>query len=459
MKKSKLILAAAALVLTVAFAGCGKSSGDPNPNGQTNTVPDGYIPIRTAAELDAVRDSLSGNYILMNDISLADYNTVAGWMPIGTDTAPFTGKFDGNGYKITGLTVNIDATVFRVYVGLFGYINGGSVSNLGVEIAAGGMTVSGTKDSYDDFAGGIAGYAAQCMITNCYSTGDISFILPTGYGDDTNMTSGGIVGDANNCTIADCYSTGDIHVNSSYSWSGGITGYAGNSTIANCYSTGKISSDANGNFGGIAGSDIASTIFNCYSTGEIGASSTTGYGDQAEVYAGGIVGEFGDNYYIYSPTEAYSISNCYSTGNISAHTSGVWAWSYAGGIVGGVAINTQQTVVPVTITGCAAINQNIAVSSNTGDAQACGRVVGALKGVAPNNFALSTMATTGGVPFSTIAVSNGTDKQAGDFKNQATYSGAVNGDGNGGLGWAFGSDDAHPWKMGTSGYPVLYWQK
>ena len=96
--------------------------------------------IRTAADLNAVRNFLSGSYTLMNDIDLAAAG-YTNWVPIGTYDTPFTGKFNGNGHKITGLTINMSGEICD---GLFGYLSGnGSVSNLGVEIGAGGIIGSG----------------------------------------------------------------------------------------------------------------------------------------------------------------------------------------------------------------------------------------------------------------------------------------------------------------------------
>jgi len=396
MKTNRLILAAVALVLTVAFAGCGKGSDNPNPDNSTGTVPDGWIPIRTAAELDAVRDSLSGNYILMNDISLSDYSAGAGWAPIGDDTAPFTGEFDGDGHKVTGLTINRPG---ENYVGLFGYINGGSVSNLGVEIGAGGITGCA-------FVGGIAGCLWIVTITNCYSTGDI-------------------------------YSRTD-NINLDVS-SGGIAGNVGYGTITNCCSMGDVSSDAAGSSysGGIVGNlNTKSSITNCYSTGSISAYSN-GVPTSAS-YSGGIAGVVSNN---------SSIAECYSAGNVSASASAVFSYSYSGGIAG--------IVTSIAVTGCAAINPTISATAAK-DVNAAGRITVGAGSTISNNFALSTMAITGDQSSS----SNGVDKSLADLKTQATYSDPVNGDGLGGLGWAFGNDDDHPWKMPAGGgYPILYWQK
>jgi hypothetical protein len=69
------------------------------------------------------------------------------------------------------------------------------------------------------------------------------------------------------------------------------------------------------------------------------------------------------------------------------------------------------------------------------------------------------MSVAGG-SFDTTPANHGTDKTETQLKAESTYSGAINGDGLGGLGWLFGSDGEHPWKTpaGGNGYPILYWQ-
>jgi len=79
--------------------------------------------IRTATELDAVRSNPGKFYRLGNDIDLKSYLApggagfakwgTSGWMPI----SDFTGVFDGNGYKITGLWID---RCLMSNVGLFG---------------------------------------------------------------------------------------------------------------------------------------------------------------------------------------------------------------------------------------------------------------------------------------------------------------------------------------------------
>lgn len=57
--------------------------------------------IRTEEQLKAIANNLSGKYVLENDITLSGDE----WTPIGTSDHPFTGKLDGQGHTIIGLTV------------------------------------------------------------------------------------------------------------------------------------------------------------------------------------------------------------------------------------------------------------------------------------------------------------------------------------------------------------------
>lgn len=401
MKKLSLIVAAAAIALTVVFAGCKKAIGPTFTvtfvsNGGSIVPPrivdessqvykpiaptkDSYVfagwftdsdfttpavfpytitanvtfyakwlldgtPIYTAEDLDNIRGNMSGKYVLMADIDLSGDDN---WTPIGTDSLPFNGQFNGNGHKITGLTIYTAPTI---YVGLFGYIKDGSVSNLGVEIAANGVNAA-------YYVGGIAGYMDGGTITDCYTTGNIS-----GY------DAGGIVGLIVNSTITNCYTTGNI-IHSGYpleACSGGIAGLTGYSTITNCYSSGYISS--------------------------------------------------------------------------LASDSPLLSKSYSGGIVGWVPSTT-------TIISCAAINPSV---NATGITTQAGRIVGYLPYdillIISNNLALDAMIVTG----NTWQSISGTDKSAGDFKLQATYES---------IHWTFGTRFAAPWKMPAGGgYPIFFWQ-
>lgn len=89
---------------------------EPKPLRQPNSD---EIVIRTAEELAKIgvdpNYPLNGKYILMANIDLSGYSN---WVPIGSNTKPFTGQFDGNGFIIKNLTINRPSTDYQ---GLFGY--------------------------------------------------------------------------------------------------------------------------------------------------------------------------------------------------------------------------------------------------------------------------------------------------------------------------------------------------
>ena len=70
-------------------------------------IPEGYTPIHDIADLYAIRNNRSGNYILMNDIDMSstaqggDYDCGTGWDSI----EEFRGTLDGNGYRIVGMQI------------------------------------------------------------------------------------------------------------------------------------------------------------------------------------------------------------------------------------------------------------------------------------------------------------------------------------------------------------------
>ena len=256
--------------------------------------------ITTAAELDAVRDSPNAYYTLGNDIDLTEYLAPGGagfskwgnegWAPIGTDTSRFSGRLDGNGYKITGLWIDRSNTN---RVGLFGYCYNAEISNVGVEIGAAGL-------KGNNYVGGLAGHKSAGSVTNCYVTGYV-----TGSGNN----AGGLVGRQDSGSITKCYATGYV---SGYASVGGLVGYSdSDSSITNCYATGYVTSPGylanSGQVGGLVGCNRGG-VANCYAAGDVSSA----------FYVGGLVGRAELN---------SNITNCYATGNVSG------SYSF-GGLVG-----------------------------------------------------------------------------------------------------------------------------
>jgi len=147
--------------------------------------------------LDAVRKNLTAYYRQVADIDLEGYD----WIPIGTQTAPFTGTYSGNKFKIKHLKVSIDGNA-----GLFGYKSGGLLSNIILE----NVDISGLN------SGGIVGFLYQGTISACAC---LSGII-------RGNAAGGIAGAVNINTIAAniTNSYNDTNIKGD-SYAGGIAGY------------------------------------------------------------------------------------------------------------------------------------------------------------------------------------------------------------------------------------------
>jgi hypothetical protein len=285
---------------------------------------DGYTPsqnleIRTWYDLDAVRDNLSGNHTLMNDLdsTTAGYTELAsptanlgkGWQPIGAlydpSNDPFTGSFDGQGYEIRDMFIDRPD---EHWMGLFGYVGqGGRIEDISAVNATvtghayvGGLvggnmgTVSnsysaGNVTGYGS-VGGLAGYNYG-TVSNSYSTGSV-----TG-----NLSVGGLLGD-NYGTVSNSYSTGSVTGGEDIAPVGGLVG-GNDGTVSNSYSTGSVIGNAN--VGELVGWNNG-TVSNSYSTGNV-----TGYSN-----VGGLVGG-----------NAGTVSNSYSTGSVTGDVN-------VGGLVG-----------------------------------------------------------------------------------------------------------------------------
>jgi hypothetical protein len=73
--------------------------------GQANNT---AIVIKTIWDLQDMQTNLSGNYVLGSDIDAsvtATWNGGAGFLPVSSAAAPFTGILNGNGHRITGLFI------------------------------------------------------------------------------------------------------------------------------------------------------------------------------------------------------------------------------------------------------------------------------------------------------------------------------------------------------------------
>ena len=216
---------------------------------------------------------LDKHYKQMDNIDLA---SISNWTPIGTETAPFTGSYDGNGHTINNLKIT---STTADGVGLFGWTNSGAivVKNVGI------VNCDITSSNSNDFVGGVVGTTDEGdTVLNCYVTGTVS---ATG----TYSSAGGVVGYNYGGTVQYCYSTCNV---SGISNVGGVVGTndgttAKPGTVQNCYSTGNVSvTGTTGIVGGVAGRNdgVRGKVQNCYATGTVTGTSTW------EPLVGGVLG-------------------------------------------------------------------------------------------------------------------------------------------------------------------------
>lgn len=289
------------------------------------------------------------HFVLVGDIDLGNEE----WTPIGTSNE-FTGAFDGNSKKISGLKISSENS--SQCFGLFGKVAGDSlIEKLTVEgsidvpsgtgntcyaglIAAkaegktivrdckgrGYVKYTGTESAY---LGGIVGYDAttEAEISECNNYAEID-----NSGTGSQILAGGIVAKFSGKEVKKCVNEGKV---TGY-YAGGIVGQADACKITGCTNKGQIVGNV---VGGIVGSKTASgNVIWCVNEGVLkgntaggivgiksgsdGISNCTNKGDitqTADATVGGIVGkDEGDGI----------ITVCENTGNIVGNA--------AGGIVG-----------------------------------------------------------------------------------------------------------------------------
>ena len=287
-----------------------------NFGGGSGTSGDPYL-VEDAADLDAVRLNLAAHYKQTQDIVLS-----GDWIPVGTVANQFTGNYNANNKRISGL--KIETTGTTLYLGLFGLVNSaGAVENI-FEISVDISYHAGSTA----YTGSVAGYNAG-TIKNCKAKG----VMIGSNASTIGHYLGGVVGSNNAGVIEGCSSDVDVS-NIIYNptptrhggMCGGIAGY-NNGAVRKCFNTGNISSSSSDRMpmsGGVVGwnQGSAATVKDCYNMGNVFCSFT-----RSDPVAGGLVGQI--------QTTGAKIENSYSIGVVSVNK-GI----AVGGLVG---INTSET--------------------------------------------------------------------------------------------------------------------
>lgn len=244
----------------------------------------------------------------MNDIDLSDtynplgddtqvinYNGGSGFSPIGTQSNPFKGNYDGQNYKITGLYISRKS---QDYVGLFGNVLSDSstqpatLKNIHVELLESDKESTKTngiigQNYVGGLVGNISGSNSVAVIDNC------SVIRSTVIGENY---VGGLCGQIGaNVSLTRSFTESDVYSNTANSYAGGIigvinAGLSSTTVLDKCFSSSNVfarsstTTSTSGFSGGLVGyvANGASTVSNCLFTG-----STNGghgiFGDKSSI--------------------------------------------------------------------------------------------------------------------------------------------------------------------------------
>lgn len=272
---------------------------------------DGSYTVTTANGLKNVAKLVNEEGKTDINITLDTDLTLTGeWTPIGTESQPYTGTFDGGNHTITGLKIDQSGTD---NVGLIGRLgSGGKVQDVTLtEVnVTGGTYVGGIAGQTDgtvencsvngtvtgqNQTGGIvgrnfstiSGCSAEGTVTGNTNVGGISGLCVPNYDTGTGSligstiegchstaavsgisSVGGVVGNlGNGCSLMACYSTGNVTATITYGHAnvGGVVGINGQGTVTACYhATGEITSSVGDRIGGIAGCNDQGTFTACY---------------------------------------------------------------------------------------------------------------------------------------------------------------------------------------------------
>ncbi len=227
-------------------------------------------PITITSSDDLLNIEYDKSYILKNDINLNGISID----PIGTYEKPYSGVFNGNGYKITNLVMNTNSTLG--YTALFGYLNG-SIKNLEVNSSINFDTTS----SLPQYVSSLVAYSVKSYIANI----DITTIIDA---NGKGVISGALVGYSQESIIENSSSNSTISIKTTNpsSYVGGAVGVLKGGKINQVSSSGTLKVDGE-NYsicGGLIGRNEGE-VLSSYAISEITLTEA-----KIQKIAGGLIG-------------------------------------------------------------------------------------------------------------------------------------------------------------------------
>jgi filamentous hemagglutinin family protein len=306
----------------------------------------------TGTDLQGMHGNLAGYYALGSDIdasATAGWNSGAGFAPVGSNLAVFTGAFNGLGHVVSGLAINRTSTT---YVALFGFIGSTvEINSIGIRnYAIGGLNSAAPLVGWAE--GSVKNSFATGNLSGQHNVGGLIGYINTGGSVDgsyavgtvaaTGSFVGGLVGHSYHGSVSDSYASVDV---SGTSYTGGLVGHNDVGIITNSFATGSVNA-SNTFSGGLVGYNVGGTITSTYATGSILSTSN---------YVGGLVGGNSiDGTISYSYSTGY-VQGASLVGGLVGYNWGTVTTSYfntaTSGRTGASGLTTLQMMAQGTFTG------------------------------------------------------------------------------------------------------------
>ena len=180
---------------------------------------------------------VDGAVKILNDI---DASSIKDWTPAGTQTNPFSGVFDGNGYTIKNIKWSVDLSKYPD-AGIIGYAKNANITGLKVGAEGDVFTLAGTASAVN--AGAVVGRLDGGSITSC--TNNLQ-LLYDGSANGANVCVAGICGRSNG-EVTGSTNKGNV-ISKVVSRAAGFVAY-NEGTVSKCINRGCILAEKSGEIG------------------------------------------------------------------------------------------------------------------------------------------------------------------------------------------------------------------
>ena len=180
---------------------------------------------------------VDGAVKILNDI---DASSIKDWTPAGTQTNPFSGVFDGNGYTIKNIKWSVDLSKYPD-AGIIGYAKNANITGLKVGAEGDVFTLAGTASAVN--AGAVAGRLDGGSITSC--TNNLQ-LLYDGSATGANVCVAGICG-RSNAEVSESTNKGNV-ISKVVARAAGFVAY-NEGTVSKCINRGCILAEKSGEIG------------------------------------------------------------------------------------------------------------------------------------------------------------------------------------------------------------------